>query len=213
MANRALGAAGRGGPAGPRGGWSPRIATLQARTRAEPRESPLFCVRARKAALGREFGGKPSAEPARPPAPSPLRPGWGRAGRGPGARAVPAAHPPANLERCGRSRLQRPAEAAGAAARRLPGTAPGRRASPGSGNNGVRAGAVRAGGALDAGVRAGGGARGGLGEEGSGSLFGFGSGARCGGVLPPGASPWDGWGRGKTHASPGKPGRRGASPC
>lgn len=155
MANGALGAAGRGAPAGPRGGWNPRIATRQARTRAETRESPLFCVRARKAALGREFGGKSSAEPARPPAPSPLRPGWGRAGRGPGARAVPAAHPPANLERCGRSRLQRPAEAAGTAARWLPGTAPGRRASPGSGNNGVRAGAVRAGGALHAGVRAG----------------------------------------------------------
>lgn len=198
------------GPAGPRRRRNPPVSTRQARTRAQPRESPLFCVRARKAALGREFGDTESAAPARPPAPSPA--GWGRAGRGSGTRAVPAARPPAKLERCGRSRLRRPAGAGRLAARPLAGTAPGPRASPAPGNNGVRAGAARACDALGAGV----------GQRRAGRVR---KGHHC---LGWGATPFAGaarapslpglhlgrmnGGEAETRASPRSPGRRGARP-
>ncbi|XP_025118959.2 translation initiation factor IF-2-like [Bubalus bubalis] len=196
MANTALGATGRGGPAG----GTPDFNSSGADSRGAARKSPLLCqipLGCLRKGIWRQIKrGARSAHPSSAPA-GPLPPGWKRAGRGQGARAVPAAHPPANLERCGRSRLRRPA----AAWDRSRGPPPWLRASPAPGNNGVPAGAARAGGALGAGAHAKVGrvqdrVRKAVGK----SLFGFSSDARCGrggGVLQPSASPWrDEWGRG-----------------
>lgn len=197
---------------------NPRVSTRQARTRAEPRASPLFCVRACKAAFGREFGDKYSAEPSRPPPPPRSRPGGGvREGRGPGAGVLPAAHQPANLERCGRSRLGRPAGAAGLAARPLAGTAPGRPSSPALGNNEVQAGAAPAAGAFAVGVRAGVrlAARAGRGRKGHHCL-GLGATRVAGeaGASSPAAFHLGGMdgGEAETRASLRNPGSRGARP-
>lgn len=196
MANTALGAAGRGGPAG----GTPDFNSSGADSRGAARKSPLLCqipLGCLRKGIWRQIKrGTRSAHPSSALA-GPLPPGWKRAGRGPGARAVPASHPPANLERCGRSRLQRPA----AARDRSRGPPPWLRASPAPGNNGVPAGAARAGGALGAGAHAKvGRVQGQLRKTVGKSLFGFSSDARCGrggGVLPPSASPWrDEWGRG-----------------
>lgn len=205
-----------GEPAGPRGGRNPGISTRRARTRSEPRESPLFCVRAGMAALGREFGDKYSAEPARAPLPCPLGGGGGGKRRGRGARALPAAHPPANLERCGRSwRGGRGGCGAGGAAAlggrpRAPGIA---RAGPQRG----RAGGAGPGGTLPAGVRVRV-RRAGRGACNAGeSLFGFRSYTRCGrggGVLPPRPSPWrDERGRGRDAGSASEPPERWRPPA
>lgn len=151
------------------------------------------------AAGGREFGDKYGAEPARAPLPCP--PGGRGEGRGRGARALPAAHPPANLERCGRSWLGG-RRGCGAGAPSLAGTAPGRRASPAPGNNevgwGVRGRPVPS--PRDCAGGWGGRAGRWAGNAGE-SLFGSRSYTRCGrggGVLPPRSSPWrDGRGRGR----------------